>query len=85
MAIVNNHANNLHNFKWCDDVEVGLIDILLMSGGGVRCINATRDGLGQKLTALHALLGIKALSNLFLVGFFVFCIRACFAEFFFHG
>lgn len=30
--------------RWCDDVEVGLIDILLMSSGGARCINATRDG-----------------------------------------
>jgi hypothetical protein len=44
MAIVNNHANGLHNFRWCDDVEVGLIDILLMNNGGTRGINVTRDG-----------------------------------------
>ncbi len=44
MAIVNNYVNGLHNFRWCDDVEVRLIDILLMNSGGARCINATRDG-----------------------------------------
>jgi hypothetical protein len=33
------------------------------------------------LACIVVLLGIKTLSNLILVGFFVFCIGACFAEF----
>ncbi len=44
MAIFNSHANSLHTFKWCDDVEIGLIDILLINNGGAICINVIRDG-----------------------------------------